>query len=116
MVHIAEVKNGIVVRVIVACDNYGNLTPEQWAANNLGGRWIRTELNPDPDKNILRKNYAGIGYIYDEQRDAFIPPDKPFDSWILDEETCRYKAPVDEPIDGIKYNWDEDNLSWKEVT
>jgi hypothetical protein len=58
-----------------------------------------------------RKNYAGIGYTYDAGRDAFIPP-KPYASWLLDEETCLWNAPVPYPDDGNRYQWDEDSLSW----
>lgn len=60
-----------------------------------------------------RKNYAGIGYKYDEQRDAFIPP-KPYDSWVLDEDTCLWNSPVPYPDDGNLYDWDEDSRSWVE--
>lgn len=70
--------------------------------------WKQTSYN----KNF-RKNYAGIGYEYDNQRDAFISP-KIFNSWILDENTCRWKAPIDYPTDGKIYYWDENSLSWKE--
>ena len=59
----------------------------------------------------LRKNYAGIGYTYDEARDAFIPP-KPFDSWVLNENTCLWDAPVPYPNDGAFYTWDEDEQKW----
>jgi hypothetical protein len=59
----------------------------------------------------LRKNHAGIGYTYDEDRDAFIPK-KPFNSWILNETTCQWEAPVAEPNDGQKYNWNEQNKTW----
>ena len=59
----------------------------------------------------LRKNQAGIGYTYDEDRDAFIPK-KPYQSWILDENTCCWKAPVAYPTDGQKYSWNEQNQSW----
>ena len=59
----------------------------------------------------FRKNHAGIGYTYDEYRDAFIPP-KPFNSWILNEDTCRWEAPVAYPTDGNKYKWNEQTLSW----
>lgn len=61
-----------------------------------------------------RKNYAGIGYTYDEQRDAFIPP-KPFNSWVLNETTCLWDAPVAMPNDGKPYRWDEDTLNWVEI-
>lgn len=59
----------------------------------------------------LRKNHAGIGYIYDEDRDAFIPP-KPFNSWILNEDTCLWEAPIPMPTDGQRYTWNEETLSW----
>ena len=59
----------------------------------------------------LRKNHAGIGYTYDETRDAFIPK-KPFNSWILNEDTCNWESPVAMPIDDNKYSWNEQTLSW----
>ena len=62
----------------------------------------------------FRKNYAGIGYTYDEERDAFIPP-KPFDSWTLNEETCLWDAPVPYPEDGGFYTWDESTQTWTSV-
>jgi len=60
----------------------------------------------------FRKNYAGIGFTYDETRDAFIPP-KPFDSWLLNEDTCLWDSPVPYPTDGERYVWDEDTVSWQ---
>lgn len=63
----------------------------------------------------FRKNFAGIGYTYDESRDAFIPP-KPFDSWVLNESTCLWEAPIDYPIDNNSYEWDEDNQQWIQIT
>jgi len=68
--------------------------------------WKQTSYNGN-----FRKNYAGIGFQYDQQRDAFIPP-KPFNSWILDENTCRWNAPIPYPQDNNKYNWNEQNQSW----
>ena len=62
----------------------------------------------------LRKNYAGIGYTYDSERDAFIPP-KPYNSWVLNEDTCLWDAPVAMPADGKSYEWDEATTSWKEL-
>lgn len=62
-----------------------------------------------------RKNYAGIGYTYDESRDAFIPP-KPFNSWVLNETSCLWDAPVAMPDDGKPYYWNEDTLNWVEIT
>jgi len=63
----------------------------------------------------LRKNYAGIGYTYDSIRDAFIPP-KPYNSWVLNESTCHWDAPVAMPIDDKMYSWDENTMNWVEVT
>ena len=63
----------------------------------------------------FRKNYAGIGYTYDESRDAFIPP-KPFDSWVLDEQSCLWEAPVSMPDDGEQYEWNEETTSWDLIT
>jgi hypothetical protein len=68
--------------------------------------WKQTSYN-----NNIRKNHAGIGYTYDEDRDAFIPK-KPFNSWILNEETCQWEAPVVKPDDGQLYNWNEINQNW----
>ena len=79
----------------------------QWS--NGYTNWKQTSYN-----NRIRKNYAGIGYTYDETRDAFIPP-KPFNSWVLNESTCRWDAPVPFPADGKKYIWNEQSLSWDEV-
>lgn len=78
----------------------------------FGGTWKQTSYN-----GTIRKNYAGIGYTYDATRDAFIPP-KPFNSWVLVEETCQWKAPVDMPADAgtgeppKMYSWDEATTSW----
>ena len=63
----------------------------------------------------FRKNYAGIGYTYDEVRDAFIPP-KPFASWTLNEDTCQWEAPTAHPDDGKRYSWNEDTTSWDEIS
>jgi len=73
--------------------------------------WKQTSYNGN-----IRKNYAGIGYTYDAARDAFIAP-KPFNSWVLDEATCRWQAPTPYPVvDGKTYYWSEDDLSWREIT
>jgi len=79
---------------------------------NLTGHetWIQTSYNGN-----IRKNYAGIGYTYDSQRDAFIPP-KTFPSWVLNEETCLWDSPVPMPTDGKIYGWDEATTNWVEVT
>jgi hypothetical protein len=80
----------------------------QFLVNWSGGyaNWKQTSYN-----GTIRKNYAGIGYKYDVQRDAFIPP-KPFPSWTLNEDTCLWDAPFSMPTDGQRYYWDEASLSW----
>ena len=88
----------------------------QTSYNTRGGVHYNPETGePSADQSkALRKNYAGIGYTYDEERDAFIPP-KPYDSWLLDEDTCLWEAPVPMPEDGM-YTWDEETGTWIEVT
>ena len=109
MSHFAEVdENNIVLRVLVGDNNMPN-EGYDWFVENLGGTWIQTSYS-----GSIRKNFAGIGYKYDEERDAFIPP-KPFDSWTLNETTCRWQAPTPYPQDGRVYEWNEDNLAWDEV-
>jgi hypothetical protein len=106
MSHWAEIdENNIVLRVLVG----NNSEPDEGEAfmNSLGGTWVKTSYNGN-----IRKNYAGIGMSYDAERDAFIAP-QPYASWILDEETCRWEAPVAYPTDGIMYVWDEETTNWK---
>ena len=103
MAHFAEIdNNNIVTRVLVFNDTY---TDSDCTAL-LGGNWIQTSYN-----NNIRKNYAGIGYTYDSNLDAFIAP-KPFNSWILDTETCKWEAPIEKPEGD--YIWNEIDLSWEE--
>ena len=83
---------------------------------NTNDVWKQTSYNTVAGIHNLggipfRKNYAGIGYTYDSQRDAFIPP-KPYNSWILNESTCLWEAPISYPNDGQYYNWNEETLSW----
>lgn len=121
MAHWAEInKDNIVLRVTFG-DNNDPAGDEgyQWLIDNLGGTWVKTSYNTYGGTHKLggtplRKNYAGIGYTYDEKRDAFIPP-KPFESWILNEDTCQWTPPTPMPTDGA-YVWDEPTLSWKEIT
>ncbi len=82
------------------------------------GEWVQTSYNTFGGQHKLggtplRKNYAGIGFTYDRQRDAFIPP-KPFASWVLNEDTCLWDAPVAMPDDGKIYVWDEATTNWIE--
>lgn len=114
MAHFAKVVDGKVTQVIVA-------EPEFFATfvDSSPGEWIQTSYNTagGVHKNggaPLRKNYAGIGFSYDRTKDAFIPP-KPFASWVLDEQTCLWNAPVAYPTDDKHYNWDEATTSWVEV-
>jgi hypothetical protein len=112
MSHFARINaQGIVEQVIVA---------EQDFIDSLSdaSSWMQTSYNTfggqHPEGRPLRKNYAGIGFTYDPQRDAFIPP-KPFISWVLNETTCLWNAPVAYPIDDKHYAWDETTTSWVEV-
>jgi hypothetical protein len=107
MSHWAEIdNNNIVLRVLVG-PNYGD--EGEAFFNALGGTWVKTSYNGN-----IRKNYAGIGYTYDADRDAFIAP-KPFNSWLLDEDTCRWQAPVPYPTDDLMYEWDEELTDWKPI-
>ncbi len=114
MSHFAKVNNGVVVQVIVAEPEFFDTF-----VDNSPGEWIQTSYNTYGGAHRLggtplRKNYAGVGFTYDAQRDAFIPP-KPFPSWVLDEETCLWNAPVARPTDGKDYQWDEQTTNWIEV-
>ena len=116
MAHFAEIIDGIVARVIVvnnADTAQGGVEDGAIGAafchNLLGGEWVQTSYNGN-----MRKNYAGIGYTYDTERDAFIAP-KPWASWVLDEATCRWTAPVTMPSAGGPWRWDEDTESWVAV-
>jgi hypothetical protein len=119
MSHWAEIdENNIVLRVLVGDDRaMTEQESHEWLIDNLGGTWIQTSYNTYGGIHVLggtplRKNYAGAGFIYDYQRDAFIPP-KPYGSWTLDEETCNWKSPIPKPTDSELYIWDEDMYSWK---
>lgn len=123
MGHFAKVNNGVVEQVIVAepefFETFVDSSPGQWiqtSYNTRGGvHYDPATGEPSADQSkALRKNYAGIGYTYDAQRDAFIPP-KPFASWVLNEDTCLWDAPVAMPTDGKRYNWDEATTSWVEI-
>jgi hypothetical protein len=120
MAHFAKIdENNIVQQVIVVTnEDCGNLEfPEseivgQTFLNSIGleGIWKQTSYNGN-----FRKNYAGMGYTYDESRNAFIPL-KPYPSYILNEDTCQWDAPIPRPNDDKFYDWDEENLTWKELT
>jgi hypothetical protein len=127
MSHFAKVENGIVTQVIVA---------EQDVIDSglFGTGWVQTSYNTYAGVHRLggtplRKNYAGLGFIYDSERDAFYAP-APFPSWVLDEDSCTWIAPVEYPIDGVPeftyrqhpneglkvYTWDESIVNWRDIT
>lgn len=118
MAHWAELdNNNVVIRVLVT-DNDDPAGDQGYSLllSSLGGVWVQTSYNTFANKHSLggtptRKNYASPGFVYDQERDAFIPP-KPFDSWILNEETCQWEPPIPYPEDGDIYNWNEDAQSW----
>ena len=114
MAHYAKVNNGIVETVIVAeaefFDTFVDSSP---------GHWIQTSYNTKGGVHLngetpLRKNYAGIGYTYDLERDAFIEP-QPFASWTLNETTCQWEAPTSYPDDGEDYEWNESTTAWVDI-
>ena len=107
MAHFAEIdENNIVTRVLVTDNNAPN-EGYDWLVQNLGGTWIQTSYN-----GTIRKNFAGIGFTYDSDLDAFIAP-KPFESWELDPDTCQWVAPIPYPTDGFTYFWNEEELNWE---
>jgi len=111
MAHWAELdESNIVLRVLVT-DNNDPAGDEgySWLLNNLGGTWIQTSYNGN-----IRKNYAGIGYTYQLEIDAFVAP-QPFDSWGLDEQ-AQWQPPTPYPEDKKSHRWDEPTLSWVEIT
>jgi hypothetical protein len=109
-------ENNVVTEVITGIDETELIEgqdPEVWYGTFRGQTCVRTSYNAN-----IRKNYAGIGYTYDDERDAFIPP-KPFASWVLNEETCRWEAPIPMPEDASfenPYIWDEEVGDWVELS
>jgi len=111
MAHFAKLGVGNIIEQVIVISNNIAIT-EQAGVDfinklyNTRDVWKQTSYN-----NNIRKNFAGIGYQYDQTRDAFIAP-KPFNSWILNEDTCRWEAPVSKPIDDNRYTWNESTLTW----
>jgi hypothetical protein len=111
MAHFAKLGVGNIVEQVIVISN-DVATTEQAGSDfinklyNTRDVWKQTSYNGN-----IRKNFAGVGYHYDQARDAFIAP-KPFNSWILNEDTCRWEAPVAKPDDGQDYKWNETNQSW----
>ena len=123
MSHFAKVVSGTVTQVIVAEPEFFNTfvdsSPGEWiqtSYNTRGGVHYNPNSNTpsDDQSKALRKNYAGIGYTYDAQKDAFIPP-KPYASWTLNESSCLWEAPTPYPNDDRMYTWNESTTSWSVV-
>ena len=117
MAYFAKLGTGNIVETVISVNNSvitdaNGVEQEQLGVDfinklyNTRDVWKQTSYN-----NNIRKNYAGVGYTYDQARDAFIAP-KPFNSWVLNEDTCRWEAPVAYPTDGQRYSWNEENQSW----
>lgn len=109
MAHFCKIENNKVIQVIVA-------DTQEWCESNLGGEWVQTSYNTYGGKHSqggipFRKNYAGVGYTYDRERDAFIP-EQPYESWLLNEETCLWEAPIPYPQEGGLYSWNEEKVEW----
>ena len=111
MAHFAKInENNIVTQVIVADQDFIDM---------IEGEWVQTSYNTYGGKHLLggtplRYNYAGIGYIYNREYDAFHTP-QPYNSWILNKETFIWEPPIPYPTDGKMYNWDESITNWKEI-
>jgi len=115
MAHFAKIENGTVTQVNVIDEDYFAENRE----TRYTGQWVQTSYNTQGGVHLLggtplRKNYAGIGYTYDEVRDAFYAP-QPYPSWTLNEDTCYWESPVPYPTDDKFYTWNEDNQNWEEV-
>jgi hypothetical protein len=116
MAHFAKIENGTVTQVNVIDEDYFAENRE----TRYTGQWVQTSYNTQGGVHLLggtplRKNYAGVGYVYDEVRDAFYAP-QPYPSWTLNEDSCLWESPVPYPTDDKRYTWDEDNQEWTEVT
>ena len=121
MSHFAKIENGVVTfvtkgrqeddgRELELCERTGDIY-RQTSYNTYGGVHYTDGVPSADQSKALRKNYAGIGYTFDEVRDAFIPP-KPYESWVLDEESCLWEPPTPYPTDGGMYQWDETASAW----
>lgn len=121
MSHFAKIENGVVTFVTVGrqeddgrelelCERTGD-TYRQTSYNTHGDVHYTDGVPSADQSKALRKNYAGIGYTFDDERDAFIPP-KPFESWILNEDSCLWEPPTPYPTDGDMYQWDEATGDW----
>ena len=119
MAHFAKVVDGIVTEVIVAEQAHINTLPdkEKWiqtSYNTRGGKHYAPNSWDEDSGTPLRKNFEGIGFIYDQVKDAFYTP-QPYPSWTLNNTSCLWEAPIAYPSDGKDYEWDESSKSWKEI-
>lgn len=119
MAHFAQLDHSNIVQRVVVINNNELLDENgqeqevkgiQFCNTLFGGVWVQTSYN-----GTFRKNFAGIGYTYDSLKNAFIPP-KPYNSWVLDDDTCQWESPVPYPNDGSRYIWNEETLSWDMIT
>ena len=120
MAHYAFLNENYIVTEVIVGKDESNYDWEAHYGQFRGQVCKRTSYNTHGGVHTgggipFRKNYAGIGYSYDPQRDAFIPP-KPYPSWILEETSCLWRAPVAVPQDGKQYAWNEASTSWTEIT
>jgi len=118
MAYFAKLGTGNIIEQVISINNSvitdaNGVEQEQLGVNfinklyNTRDVWKQTSYN-----NNFRKNFAGVGYQYDQQRDAFIAP-KPYNSWILNEQTCNWESPVAYPTDGKRYSWNESLVNWE---
>ena len=128
MAHFVKIDNSNVVLQVIVVDDKDTQDENgdevesigaKYLADGLGGTWKRTSRNTlgnihSSGKTPFRKNYAGLGHIYDATRDAFYAP-QPYDSWTFNEDTCQWNAPVAYPDDDKIYTWNEDTTSWDEI-
>jgi hypothetical protein len=118
MAHFAKVESGVVTEVIVADQDFIDTQSGTWVKtsyNTRNGKHYAPDSQTEDSGTPLRKNFAGIGFTYDSGRDAFFPP-QPYPSWVINETTGGWDAPVSITDDGKQYQWDESITNWKEVT
>ena len=117
MSHFAKVEDGVVAKVRVAEQDFIDTQDGVWVQtsyNTYGGKHYTPDTGEEDSGTPLRKNYAGVGYTYDADKDAFYSP-KPYPSWSLNNTTCLWEPPVAYPDDDKRYRWDEDTTSWVEI-
>jgi hypothetical protein len=118
MAHFAKLDDNNVVLAVHVVNNdvitIDGVESEQAGIDFLTNLYGHSNWKQTSYSGSMRKNYAGIGYIYDATRNAFMSK-QPYESWILDEETCKWNSPVPKPTDGKYYIWDEETLSWFEA-